>query len=52
MKLDSTISSSSFYEFGKEMKTSCYTSPFEKVFFMEVFSETLKELKVIKGAIR
>jgi len=41
---------SSFYEFGEDMATSRYASPFEKVFFMEVFSETLKELKIMKGA--
>lgn len=38
---------SSFYGFSEDMETSCYTSPFEKVFFMEVFSETLKELKIL-----
>ena len=44
------ISGSNFYEISEEMKQICYKSPFEKVFFMETFSKTLKELK-IKAAL-
>jgi hypothetical protein len=42
---------SSFYEFeedDEDMEASCYESPFEKVFFMEVSREKLKELKVLR----
>jgi hypothetical protein len=38
---------SSFYGFGENMETICYTSPFEKVFFMEMFDGTLRELKIL-----
>lgn len=38
---------SSFYAFGEDMETICYTSHFEKVFFMEMFDGTLRELKIL-----
>jgi len=40
---------SSLYEFDEDdedMEASCYESPFKKVFFMNVFSKTLKELNI------
>jgi hypothetical protein len=37
---------SSSYEFDEEMEKICYRSPFEKVFFIEVVSKTLKELNI------
>jgi hypothetical protein len=40
------VSASNFYEIGEEMEQVRYESPFEKVFFMEAFSKTVKELKV------
>jgi len=40
------ISGSNFFEISEDMEQNCYKSPFEKVFFMEAFSETLKELKI------
>jgi len=40
------VSPSSSYEFDEEMGKICYRSPFEKVFFIEVVSKTLKELNI------
>ncbi len=40
------VSASNFYEIGEEMEQVYYKSPFEKVFFMESFSRTIRELKV------
>jgi hypothetical protein len=37
---------SSFYEFDEEMEASSYRSPFDKVFFFEVFTGTVRELRV------
>ena len=40
------VSASNFFEVGEDMERVCYESSFEKVFFMEVFSKTVTELKV------
>lgn len=39
-------SGSSFFEFSEEMENCTYKSPFDKVFFIEVFSKYFKELKL------
>ena len=40
------LSGSNFYEISEEVEQVCYKSPFEKVFFLETFSKTLKKLKI------
>jgi hypothetical protein len=40
------LSGSSFYEFSDEMEKYSYKSPFEKVFFLDVFSGNLRELRL------
>jgi hypothetical protein len=45
------VSASNFYEIDEKMEHVCYESPFEKVFFMEAFSRTLKELKIKSAEI-
>lgn len=43
------LCASSLYEFGEKMTNTIFRSSFEKVFFMEVNSEVLQELKITKG---
>jgi hypothetical protein len=40
------VSGSNFYEIDEDMEKVCYNSPFEKVFFMEAFNKSLKELNL------
>jgi hypothetical protein len=45
------VAPSSFYEPDEEMDTISYRYPFEKVFFLELFDRTLKELNINKQQV-
>ena len=40
------VSASNFYEISEKMTKVFYRSPFEKVFFVQVFDKTMKELNI------